>query len=853
MSSSEYETDDYYPSHDSEIDSSADSDGSNSPKLTRRRNGGAARRGIGASKASTWYENKLIKKSNSSATKSSASSSKSKKCSARSTRARGKTTKKGRWSDSSSDSNEYETDSALEDSEDGGNKKVGVRKKQSVAGVAKGKSKSILEGSTSSSNEENKSDDDDDSDDPFKNLSRCSTKRRQMIETSSDSDDSSDDDDSIGFGRTKKKGANCATKKKFSDSEEDSDVDMLSKSKVVKASTATATAATRKTKAVDSDSDDTTDFSMGNNKKSNQKVAAATNNAVSLLDSDDDTGNLKSSLAAKKSCKTLASPARRNPSRRSRSSSNTPVSEKKPAAKSPSAKKNGRKTPPSRKSSQDVLDILSSDDDNDAKPAAAKEKHDPSIRATSTLALEKAKAAREALRRAQRYHAEDVVVDLPTPPPPASQPHTMLYSSSITDASKDVVDVGDGRIRVAAATLQNANCSASYSGPIIRISLRYKGSLCNKEINTTLKLKTDEPLQCLADRFRAQHESWIAGTSSVDLNFDGQIVDLKRAPKFYEMEDEDLIDVVIKEGTGVVFKGGYSTATRRYGASPVTETVVIHVRRKGESNHHTFQLRSIDPLSKLVTACCTRYHVQMIVLEYNGRPLDPLKSPHAEGILTNVYLDAVVSPGSVSAPSIAMGGSTRGSGRSLKLKFRFNGKEKDVITMSVPFKGQFLTAMNQFAERKKVALANCQFIVDGEVLNPTTTPESLDLDDDDLIDVQLIETAVAFSREKDNDGDVIMVDADNLGARPRPVLAEMFIETNRNVRPQCAHISKLFAILNPAHFSSCRANLARTKKIRDKRNGNCPTLTQYPNSSKITSNTTNRKVANKCSFTSTTA
>ena len=92
-------------------------------------------------------------------------------------------------------------------------------------------------------------------------------------------------------------------------------------------------------------------------------------------------------------------------------------------------------------------------------------------------------------------------------------------------------------------------------------------------------------------------------------------------------------------------------------------------------------------------------------------------------------------------------------GRAIQLKFRVNGIAKDVHTITVPLKGQLQPAMAAFAKNRRCALADCKFIFDGEVLPGTATPESLDLEGGEIIDVKL---AVNTAPQRDTDGDVVM-------------------------------------------------------------------------------------------------
>ena len=48
---------------------------------------------------------------------------------------------------------------------------------------------------------------------------------------------------------------------------------------------------------------------------------------------------------------------------------------------------------------------------------------------------------------------------------------------------------------------------------------------------------------------------------------------------------------------------------------------------------------------------------------------------------------------------------------------------------------KFSVVMRQYAEQRGVALKDLKFIFDGEVVSPNETPEDLDLEGDECIDV----------------------------------------------------------------------------------------------------------------------
>ena len=314
--------------------------------------------------------------------------------------------------------------------------------------------------------------------------------------------------------------------------------------------------------------------------------------------------------------------------------------------------------------------------------------HDPSVRANSNATLEAAKIARAALLQSQVYHAEDVAVpSLPSQVVQPTSPAVLDLESNDFDTSTTSEVVGNA-----------PSTAASYTGAIITMYLRYRDTFSNKESKVNMKIKMDQPLQHLVDEFQFG--------KITQIKFDGQNLDLTKTPSFYDMDDEDLVDAVVastKKGTG-------------------EEKVVIHVRSAGIRNE-TYQMKKSDPLEKLIDDYCKKNQLSTIVLEYNGRKLDTSQSSAQLNIPNDSYLDALVAGGSV-----------------INLIFRVNGKGSETERISIRMKETFQLAMESFAQRRKVTVSQCKFVFDGEVLRSLSTPEQLDLEGGEIIDVSVTES-----------------------------------------------------------------------------------------------------------------
>jgi len=393
-------------------------------------------------------------------------------------------------------------------------------------------------------------------------------------------------------------------------------------------------------------------------------------------------------------------------------------------------------------------------------PAKQSSQH-TAIRARAESALEYAKRAREEMKRAQNYHAEDVEVKLPTPRKKAA-----VESIDVDDSSVEEVEALKPAATAAAVPKPK---EAVYKGDLLRITLRYKDSTNQKDCQAVLRIRSDEPLRMLKERFQG-------GGSIASLKFDGDKLDMNKTPQFYDMEDEDLVDAVVQGGTA---GGG--------GGKAPPDVVKLLVRRSGTTASHEFGMPKTACLSKLIAAVCEKFKVPHVVLEYNGRSLNPLRSCYDEGISNNATIDAIV-------------------GETINLEFRVNGDSKDVHSINAMQRGTFRHAMEVFAAKKKCSVADCKFLFDGEVLKATTTMESLELEGDEIIDVQLTVAALNPLSMQDVDGDVIMADAAAVRAA---VISVKTVRNQTKAKPKTWKISTADKISKlkldyTKHYKTCK-------------------------------------------------
>ena len=577
----------------------------------------------------------------------------------------------------------------------------------------------------------------------------------------SDEDDSEleDDDEGAALKNKRSKAAAAAAAQKCDSSSDDDDSDKstnnnkrsrraLGRINDNKTNTKKNTSSSRNNSddssaSDNNDSDDSDDLGLGlgSNKQSraasDRKRAALMQMYPSSSDDSDEDSSDDISFSAKKRKQSKPAAKAPPPSRKKEAialddSSDSEDSDSECVVDVTTATSTRSRTKPApAKASAVAIDCMSSDSDEDSEieippkrgstrstratnpPSARKTAykteegaihHDPSVRANSNATLEAAKRARAALSNAQGYHAEDVKLQsLPSQVVPRASPAVLDLSSNDYNESTSMSNSNSRAVNNAPAV--------SYTGPSITIYLRYRDAF-NKESKVSLKIKMDQPLQLLVDQF--QH-----GTIT-QIKFDGQNLNLTKTPSFYDMDDEDLVDVVV-----VANKNGASTAAAATAAAPVREEkVVIHVRGAAGIRGETYEMKKSDPLKKVVDDYRSKNQLSTVTLEYNGRKLDTSLSCSQLNIANNAYLDAIVAGG----PSIA-------------LIFRVNGKSNETERISIRTKEPFQPAMETFAQRRHVSVSQCQFVFDGETLRPCTTPEQLDLEGDEIIDVKVKESA----------------------------------------------------------------------------------------------------------------
>jgi hypothetical protein len=176
-------------------------------------------------------------------------------------------------------------------------------------------------------------------------------------------------------------------------------------------------------------------------------------------------------------------------------------------------------------------EMLSSDDEEDGAVTNCSQ-------AVVTLpkavveAMNRARKAESNLVRAQHYHAHDVHVEVDDGVPLIRRPAAAAAARTTSTST---------RTRNASHTSSSLPVNL---GKLLRFKCRAKRKGEKHPSEIILCMKEKEPFQVLFDKFITT-QSLDPNTTKVTMVFDGEVLNGTKTPQQYDMEDEDLIDVVI--------------------------------------------------------------------------------------------------------------------------------------------------------------------------------------------------------------------------------------------------------------------------------------------------------------------
>ena len=420
-------------------------------------------------------------------------------------------------------------------------------------------------------------------------------------------------------------------------------------------------------------------------------------------------------------------------------------------------------------------------------------------------ALVHAKEAMEALREAQKYHAEDLEDDdddnddpMILEVKPRGDSFVSALSATSLYTSRNPTNESKEQIQPLEVQLGLPMCLS------LRTMFSSNGTIKQGGDNKVFKIHKKERLQNLMNKFRKSNSATIPESSLIRFMFDGQSLALDKSPEFFDMEDDDLIDVVVTMPTSV---------------SKNCSWVTIKTRMKhGDPRMiHEYKMRKYDPFQKIMDAYCNKRRqsgfssqASMITLCYNGRNVKLSSNPQAEGIIDDAMIEIcdeielqqqVGNKLSLTQPS------------QILVKCRINGDQNKIQTYKVQEKTPLRQMMNDFFRRNGVDIDQCIFIFDGDRLNPDHTPQQLDIEGDEIIDVKIAENILVRAQPQLNDSSLktvsraeCTVDADHFASNTSSSFPASFINSDTIVATEKLVVSIQVNRNNVSFFSSLKSS-----------------------------------------------
>eukprot|EP00568_Trieres_chinensis_P012217 CAMPEP_0183302560 /NCGR_PEP_ID=MMETSP0160_2-20130417/8296_1 /TAXON_ID=2839 ORGANISM="Odontella Sinensis, Strain Grunow 1884" /NCGR_SAMPLE_ID=MMETSP0160_2 /ASSEMBLY_ACC=CAM_ASM_000250 /LENGTH=286 /DNA_ID=CAMNT_0025465341 /DNA_START=33 /DNA_END=893 /DNA_ORIENTATION=- len=138
------------------------------------------------------------------------------------------------------------------------------------------------------------------------------------------------------------------------------------------------------------------------------------------------------------------------------------------------------------------------------------------------------------------------------------------------------------------------------------------------------------------------------------------------------------------------------------------------------------------------------YEANLIQFEYNGRTLDLSSTPKSEGLVDNTILEICDEMERQKQLQINhdLESTSLKSGK-IFVKCRINGDNETMKRYGLCPRDPFQLMINEFCLKTGVPSAECKFNFDGNLLRPSDTPVSLDIEGDEIIDVVIQKSGLA--------------------------------------------------------------------------------------------------------------
>jgi hypothetical protein len=236
--------------------------------------------------------------------------------------------------------------------------------------------------------------------------------------------------------------------------------------------------------------------------------------------------------------------------------------------------------------------------------------------------LQKSRLATRSLLQAQYYHAEDIHVYVPLSPPRPTVVPKPTYTAPAVLLPK-------------------------HQGKTLRITCRIQTELNGKKqplVEKIFKVREHDPLQVFLTKF-CKETSIPEESARITFSFDGRSLQLCKSAAFYEMEDEDLMDISAKV-IAMPSRATMSTTMMNSGGPKLSLTLRRRVGKKTEETQ--FSLGSREHFATLLTKYQTKHgnnnsrNQQRIAFQFDGDTLDWHKTPSAYDMESGDLIDVVI-------------------------------------------------------------------------------------------------------------------------------------------------------------------------------------------------------------------
>eukprot|EP00544_Gedaniella_sp_CCMP2646_P005156 CAMPEP_0202493824 /NCGR_PEP_ID=MMETSP1361-20130828/10008_1 /ASSEMBLY_ACC=CAM_ASM_000849 /TAXON_ID=210615 /ORGANISM="Staurosira complex sp., Strain CCMP2646" /LENGTH=390 /DNA_ID=CAMNT_0049124177 /DNA_START=122 /DNA_END=1294 /DNA_ORIENTATION=- len=283
------------------------------------------------------------------------------------------------------------------------------------------------------------------------------------------------------------------------------------------------------------------------------------------------------------------------------------------------------------KKGEDPVELLDSSDDEQKPHSFFSHAQTPPVVVMQRSGVAKdtcdkimqARNARFKLLQAQQYHAEDCYV--PELPPPA------------TTTIVETIEVDTRRI-LSKPTRQNL-------GPPLPLVLRttqiINGKRSSAATTETINIREMEPIQHLMENYQSKHNI-VPAESSVKFSFDGQRMDLLKTPKDYDLEANDIIEVLVTTLRTSGTSDGNTSSTVDYG--PPLRFNMRTLDEHGKLSNEFLSIRMNEPLEHLLNKYTKKLNIteRQVIFKFDGERMDMKRTPKSYDMEEEDIIDVVL-------------------------------------------------------------------------------------------------------------------------------------------------------------------------------------------------------------------